>query len=238
MNLIVNKDWTLSFESENDETLNANDVLWHRLNVKFDPAARATNGETVMAVFQDDPDNPKLISRETLLFESEKEAWSALIPKDVIKVPKQWYVQLIVRRYDTLYPTKYAQRASSFVDFTVGNGALLADGSPVTVQNVQALYNEATTAVDNAESAAGRAEAAAETAENVAENAAKEAADAVDEIIKEKLEGELKVLYGGLGQPTFFLKDGHLFARILKGAVNPYRIENGRLIMTIVAEGT
>ena len=49
-------------------------------------------------------------------------------------------------------------------------------------------------------------------------------------------ESGLKILYGNHGQPTFFLRGGHLYVRIIKGSVNPYRIENGRLKMTIVKE--
>lgn len=39
------------------------------------------------------------------------------------------------------------------------------------------------------------------------------------------------------GQPTFFVRDGNLYVRIIKGTENPYRInENGDLVLTIVKE--
>ena len=39
------------------------------------------------------------------------------------------------------------------------------------------------------------------------------------------------------GQPTFFVRDGNLYVRIIKGTENPYHInENGDLVLTIVKE--
>ena len=139
MNVIVNKDWTLSFENESDETLNANDVLWHRLNVKFDAATRPTHSEAVIAVFQDKEIDPTDASKEELTFESKEGTWSTLIPPEIIKMAKTWYMQILVRRY-TQDKTSYVQKGTEFVGFTVTNGALLPDGSPITSATVAELY--------------------------------------------------------------------------------------------------
>lgn len=74
---------------------------------------------------------------------------------------------------------------------------------------------------------------AAQKAASVAERAANEAAS---EAARETMNSVGLILRGALGQPTFFIREGRLFVRIIKGSVNPYRIENGRLKMTIVKE--
>ena len=311
MNLIVNKDWTLSFENENDETLNANDVLWHRLNVKFDAAIRPTHTESVLVVFQDDKEKPTNISKEELTFESKEGTWSALIPPEIVKMAQTWYLQILVRRYNTTDETKYVQKGTPFVGFMVENGALFPDGSPITSATVAELYaktlenaktaedaiievqerrdsavndieavqvaavmdiqdeeqkslkaiqdeeEQSLKAIQEAEKAllsgvgadveksaiaarqsaddAERRAVAAHDAKNDAVKAAGEAESAA-ESARETMRSVGLLLRGTQGQPTFYLKDGRLFVRIIKGSVNPYRIENGRLKMTIVKE--
>ncbi len=90
-----------------------------------------------------------------------------------------------------------------------------------------AAASSATAAANSANTASSMASSAASSA-----NAAEKAAEKAEEHSK----SALNILFGNHGQPTFYLKDGHLFVRIIKGSVNPYRIENGRLIMTIVKE--
>ena len=367
MNVIVNKDWTLSFENESDETLNANDVMWHRLNVMFANAIRPTRHETVIAVFQDKEEDPDFISKEQLLLGQNGVVWSILIPPDIVKMAQPWYVQILVCLYDTTDKTKYVQKGTPFINFTVENGALLSDGSPVTVATVKALYDKTLEHAETAESAvsevqelatntvstiqetaesavsevqteksnavstiqtkernalveinegqllavnkvevaesnalisirekkseavnelqtkkdeslrsiqevAGNASSglvaeakkvataaqkaadeakissqqsaqhslqasesknAAQKAASVAERAANEAAS---EAARETMNSVGLILRGALGQPTFFIREGRLFVRIIKGSGNPYRIENGRLKMTIVKE--
>ena len=82
---------------------------------------------------------------------------------------------------------------------------------------------------------AERRAVAAHDAENNAVKAAGEAESAA-ESARETMRSVGLLLRGTQGQPTFYLKDGRLFVRIIKGSVNPYRIENGRLKMTIVKE--
>ena len=235
------------------------------------------------------------------LYEIDKGVWSVLIPQDVIKVPITWYLQIIVRRYDATDETKYVEKGTEFVSFTVTNGALRsADGSPITSATVAELYaktlenaktaedavtevqknketalndiktaqgaavkdiqdekNESLTAIQEAEKAllsgvgaeveesaiaarqsaddAERRAMAAHDAKNDAVKAAGEAESAA-ESARETMRSVGLLLRGTQGQPTFYLKDGRLFVRIIKGSVNPYRIENGRLKMTIVKE--
>lgn len=345
MNVIVNQDWTLSFENESDETLNANDVMWHRLNVMFANAIRPSSREAVIAVFQDKEEDPDFISKEQLLLGQNGVVWSILIPPDIVKMAQTWYVQILVRLYDTTDKTKYVQKGTPFINFTVENGALLSDGSPITSATVSDLYAKTLENARTAESAvsevqteksnavstiqtkernalveinegrllavnkvevaesnalisirekkseainelqtkkeeslrsiqevAGNASSglvaeakkvataaqkaadeakissqqsaqhslqasesknAAQKAASVAERAANEAAS---EAARETMNSVGLILRGALGQPTFFIREGRLFVRIIKGSGNPYRIENGRLKMTIVKE--
>ncbi len=316
MNVIVNQDWTLSFENESDGTLNANDVMWHRLNVRFDDTVRPTNSEAVIAVFQDKEESPIFSSKETLLFVSKDVGWSVLIPPEIIKMAQTWWLQILVRRYDTTDETKYVQKGTPFINFTVENGALLSDGSPVTVANINELYVKTLENAKNAENAIIEVQARRDSALNdiqeekvaavsevqnekqeslkaiqdkkeeslntiqeaaeallsgvgadveksaiaarqsadeadrsalsahEAKNGAIEAAsvaeraaiEAASEAARETMNSVGLILRGALGQPTFFIQEGRLFVRIIKGSVNPYRIENGRLKMTIVKE--
>lgn len=49
--------------------------------------------------------------------------------------------------------------------------------------------------------------------------------------------GDVGVTLISQGQPTFYVKDEHLFVRIIKGTTNPYKIdENGHLILTTIKE--
>ena len=206
-----------------------------------------SDGEWILAAFEKVIDgetnhiNPTAMEK---LVAAEKTVFQLRIPTLVHNTPGEWGLQFYlvtnynpaIGEYKDCYPfdeVRFVENSSFFDDGLTIPGN---DNLSLLYNAAVAARNTATAAVEDATSAAERAETAALEADAAALDAAQEAADAVDEIIKEKLEGELKVLYGGLGQPTFFLKDGHLFARILKGSVNPYRIENGHLKMTIVRE--
>lgn len=169
MTVIFEKDGNLSFENDN-KALNANDVLWHRLNVRFDDTVRPTVAEEVTAVFQNRTTSPTDVTNETLLFDSDDGTWSAFIPQAIVKQAKTWYMQILVRRYAT-EGMSYVQRGSNFASFTVENGALLADGGPVTVTTVKGLYDaaaaKATEASESAEAAANSASAVAITLEDM-----------------------------------------------------------------------
>ena len=168
MNVIVNKGWTLSFESEGNETLNANDVMWHRLNVKFDDTIRPTGKEVVIAVFQDKEEEPTDVTKETLLFDGGADIWSSFIPQEVIKVAQTWFMKILVRRY-AADSESYVQRGSEFVSFTVANGALLSDGSPVTLATIKSIYD---TVIENAKNARESAETAKEKSNVASQSAA------------------------------------------------------------------
>ena len=225
-----------------------------------------SDGETILASFertiQGDiyHENPAKMDS----VEDESCVYRIKIPTLVHNMPGEWGVQFFVvsgynpatEEYEFSYPSDKAKfcEGSSFID----------DGLTVpSKENLSALYKASVASAESAEAAADSAMRNANAAEE-ARNAAQSALDNIENtqlayVGKDDQGGNeydlsfgngatvrftapqgsqgAPCVVGAQGHATFYVANNHLYARILKGTENPYRIdENGHLILRIVKE--
>lgn len=155
------------------DTLNANDVLWHKLHVEIIPAFTK---QRLFAVFSNAETGAH--THEIFVADNKEEA-SFEIPKEIIRVGGEWSLTLFAREYDTTN-SSYIQKASDPVKFFIKGLYYGEDGSPVSSESIANLYaevqkagatlEEVKTATTKAETAAANAEQAVTNVNNLVED--------------------------------------------------------------------
>ena len=134
------------------DTLNANDVLWHKLHVEIIPAFTK---QRLFAVFSNAETGEH--THEIFVADNKEEA-SFEIPKEIIRVGGEWSLTLFAREYDTTN-SSYIQKASDPVKFFINGLYRGEDGSPITSASIANLYAAVLENADGAAKSAAEAEA-------------------------------------------------------------------------------
>lgn len=142
--------------------INTNDVMRQVLEVE--PETPLVTGESLWIVYA----ASEFTYTGEILFQEEAGIYKMSIPEGVLKVPGEWRMQLFVRLYSTIDPTKYITQLSSDIAlFTVQDGLPVEDGQPINNATVGNLWNETKKNAEMALNSAERAEAAYDQLINV-----------------------------------------------------------------------
>lgn len=120
MKILLKKDRrTIEFVDGIDK-LNANDVMVNTLEVELE--SPLLHGETLWVTFE--KKEARLEMTKPILATNE---YKVTVPAGVIKVPGEWSLQLLIKRYDAVSKNLVSRQASIMVTFTVENGLYVDD---------------------------------------------------------------------------------------------------------------